>query len=191
MRQGWLVFGAIVLMGVAGAIVLWQGGGREKAPATATFAFEDWSVRCQALEGAAGCGLTQQVIDARLGGPVLQLTMVAASSGEGKLAVVVPLGVSVPDGVTLQIGQLTRRIEYAQCVSSGCVALLDADGELIDTMKAGGNARVGVVDRAGAPVAVPLSLKGFAPAFDKMRSEGGAGGGGSWWTAWVGEPNAK
>lgn len=190
MRQGWLVFGALVLMAAAGAIVLWQSA-REQTPATANFGFDDWSVRCQTVAGAAGCGLTQQVIDARLGGPVLQLTMVATPSGEGKLAIVVPLGVSVPDGATLQVADLTRRIDYAQCLSGGCVALLDVDGELIEKMKAGGDARVGVVDRAGAPVAVPVSLKGFAAAYETMRSKGGMGGDGSWWTAWIGQPNGK
>lgn len=184
MRQVWLVFGAIILMGAAGAIVLWQGA-REEEPTAASFAFQDWSVRCQVVSGASGCGLTQQVVDARLGGPVLQLTMVATPSGKGKLAIVVPLGVSVPDGVTLQVGDLTRRLDYAQCLSGGCVALLDADGELIDKMKAGGDTRVGVVDRTGAPVAVPVSLKGFAPAYEKMRSKSGGGSGAAWWTAWI------
>lgn len=76
-------------------------------------------------------------------------------------------------------------------LSGGCVALFDSDGELIEKMRAGGDARVGVVDRTGAPVAVPVSLKGFGAAYEKLRSNGGIASGDPWWSAWIGQPDNK
>jgi invasion protein IalB len=190
MRQVWLVLGAVVLMAAAGVILLWPQASEDQ-PSMASFGFEDWSVRCDVVQARAACGLTQQVADARLGRPVLQLTFVSTTSGAVKLAAVVPLGISVPDGATLQVGDLTRRIDYAQCLAAGCIALLDVDDELVGKMKQGGEARLGVVNRTGAPIAVPVSLKGFAGGYETMRAKGGMGGDGPWWLAWVGQPGAK
>jgi invasion protein IalB len=187
MRQSRLVLVALVLIVVGAGAMFWKSGSSSSdGPNMATFGFQDWLVRCQAVKDKAGCGITQKILDQRSGQPVLQLAM-ASQAGAYQLAVVVPLGVSVPDGVTMQIGDTTRKIAYTQCLPGGCVAPLAADAALIDKMKSATDARVGVVDRSGKPIAVPFSLKGFGPAFDKMESKGGlAGSGASWWTSLLG-----
>lgn len=191
MRQSLLVFGALVFLGVGAAIAFWPQGTSDQSPNAASFAFQDWLVRCQSVQDKAGCGLTQQVVDQRLARAVLQLTVTSAEAGGAKMAAVVPLGVSVPDGVTLQVGEETRKFDYVQCLPGGCVALLDVDEALVGKMKSASDARLGVVDRTGAPIAMPVSLKGFAPAFDKMESKGGLGGGASWWSTLLSQSGAK
>ena len=191
-RQGRLVYVALALILIGGGAMFWRSGSSSSdAPNMATFGFQDWLVRCQAVKDSAGCGITQQILDQRSGQPVLQLALASTKAGY-QLAVVVPLGVSVPDGVTVQIGDATRKIGYTQCLPGGCVAPLATDAALIDKMKSATDARIAVIDRTGKPIAVPFSLKGFGPAFDKMETKGGLGSAGSsWWSALLGQPAGK
>lgn len=178
-----LIAGALVLAGAAFAMWSWMSPVARQLPQTASYGFQDWLVRCQAVKDNAGCGMSQQILDQRARQPILQLHLARAPSGSGhQLVVVLPLGVTVPSGIALQIGDLKRNVAFAQCLPGGCVAPLGADAALIDKMRTATDGRVGVVDRAGKTVAVPFSLKGFAPAFEKMESEGGSGtNDATWW----------
>ena len=184
-RGGWgLIAGVLVLGGVG--IAAWNMGpsaGGEK-PSAETFGFQDWLVRCQAVKEDVGCGMSQQILDQRARQPILQLHLARAPSGGGhQLVAVLPLGVSVPAGIVLQAGHAKRNVAFTQCLPGGCVAPLAADTALIETLKSAKDGRVAVVDRAGKTVAVPFSLKGFAPAFEKMESHGGIGkNGATWWS---------
>ncbi len=171
--RGVLVLFAVALLGVAGAIFFFMPG---TPPSSASYTFQDWLVRCQTVKEKLACGLTQQVLDQRSRGTVLQLSLAEGPDGTRVLGTLVPLGVSVPDGVTLQVGEATRKFGYTQCLPGGCIASLKADDEIVAKMKAGGEARLAVVDRMGRPVVMPVSLKGFADAFDKMTSPQGG-----WW----------
>jgi invasion protein IalB len=169
--QTLLILVALVLL-VAGGVILWTMGGRETPAATAS-RFDDWLVRCQAAkQGELACALSQHVLDRRTGRSLVQLTVSAAPGGENLLGIVVPLGVSVPDGVTLQTGDATRRLAYTQCLPGGCIATLKLDATVIEKMKSTPEARLAVIDRRGQPVVMPVSLKGFAPAFAALNSSG-------------------
>src|SRR5262249_21337741 len=128
--------------------------------------------------------MSQQILDQRTRQSVVQIHLADAVKGEGQqLVVVLPLGVTVPSGIVMQIGDLKRNVAFTQCLPGGCVAPIKADQQLVDKMKAGGEARVIVLDRLGKQVAVPFSLQGFAPAFEKMEAHGGiANSDATWWT---------
>ena len=169
-----LILVAVALIAVgAGAFFFMAGGGNE--PANATYSFDDWQMHCQAEKTGRVCGLTQQLVDRQAGRAVLQVSFGAAPNGAHVLGVVVPLGVSVPDGVTLQVADATRKFEYSQCLPGGCIASLAVDDALIDKMKATPDAKLAVIDRTGKPVVMPISLKGFGPAIEKMNASGGGG----------------
>lgn len=179
-----------VLLIVAGiGIAIWNWRTSAEGPTAATFGFQDWLVRCQAVKDkdgkeTVGCGMSQQILDQQSRRPVLQLHLARAPSGTGhQLVVVVPLGVTVPSGILLQIGDAKRNVAFTQCLPGGCVAPLAADAALIDKMKSSQDGRVAVADRLGKTVAIPFSLKGFGPAFEKMESQGGIGNSdATWWT---------
>lgn len=154
------------------------------APNSASFGFDAWLVRCETGGEKAACGMSQQILDQRSRRPVLQLLLAHAREEKGhQLVAVLPLGVTVPPGIAIEIGETKRNVAFTQCLPMGCVAPLAADASLIAAMKSGSEGRVGVVDRAGKTVAVPFSLKGFEPAFKKLEEQSGiANGDATWWT---------
>ncbi|MCE9522159.1 MAG: invasion associated locus B family protein [Alphaproteobacteria bacterium] len=188
-----LAAGLLLAAGVA--IAMWPRNAFERGetPSAATFGFQDWLVRCQAVKETMGCGMSQQILDQRAQQPLLQLHLARAPSGTGhQLVLVLPLGVSVPAGVGLQVGDERRDAQFTQCLPGGCVAPLAVDAALIEKLKSATDGRVGVVDRAGKPVAIPFSLKGFASAFEKMESFGSSGkNDATWWSGFWNSSGTK
>jgi invasion protein IalB len=185
MRRSGLGVIAIALILVGGGIAVWSWSstGSEK-PTAASFGFQDWLVRCQTVKDNVGCGMSQQILDQKTGRAIVQLHLGRDVAGTGhQLVVVLPLGVTIADGASLEIGDFKRKIAFTQCLPGGCVGPTKADAALLDKLKAAGTAKLSVVDRAGNPVSVPFSLKGFSPAFDKMEAQGGIGGA-SWMDFW-------
>jgi invasion protein IalB len=188
-----LIAGVLVLGGVAFVAWNFASPAVSEMPTAATFGFQDWLVRCQAVKNDVGCGMSQQILDQRARQPILQLHLARAPSGNGhQLVVVLPLGVSVPGGIVLQAGDAKRNVAFTQCLPGGCVAPLAVDEALIDILKSAKDGRVGVADRAGKTVAVPFSLKGFAAAFEKMESYGGIGkNDATWWNGFWNSSGTK
>jgi len=184
MRRGGLAFvGGLLVLAGAG-IAIWNFGSSAEGPNSASFGFQSWLVRCQAGEAKVGCGMSQTILDQRTRQSVLQLHLARAVKDEGhQLVVVLPLGVTVPSGIVIQIGDLKRNVAFTQCLPGGCLAPIKADGALIEKMKASAEGRAIVLDRIGKQVAVPFSLKGFGPAYEKMEEKGGIeNSGATWWT---------
>lgn len=196
-RGSFAVIGGVLLVAGAGFAVwsLMSGAPSSsgEGPSTASFGFDSWLVRCQAVKDNVGCGMSQQILDKASRQPVLQLHLGRAPSGEGhQLVVIMPLGVTVPPGVVVQIGETKRNVAFTQCLPGGCVAPTPVDAAFLAQLKSGAEGRVGVVDRRGQTVAVPFSLKGFAPAFDKMEERGGiAGGDATWWSSFANSSETK
>lgn len=162
-------------------------------PTTASFGFDAWLVRCQTAKEGVGCGMSQQIVDQQSRQPILQLILGRAPSGKGhQLVAIMPLGVTVPPGIAIQIGETKRNVAFIQCLPGGCVAPLPVDDALLGALKSGKEGRVGVVDRRGQTVAVPFSLKGFAGAFDKMEELGGIGSdSATWWSGFANSSETK
>lgn len=192
-RRGSLavVGGLAVLAGVG--FVVWKLMGSSPTvtgPSTASFGFDAWLVRCQRVGEKTGCSMSQRILDKQSGRPVLQLHLGRAPKGEGhQLVAVLPLGVTVPPGIVIQIGENKRNVAFTQCLPGGCVAPLAIDAAALEVWASGAEGRVGVVDRRGQTVAVPFSLKGFAGAFKKMNEHGGVGGNDA--TSWTGFWNSS
>lgn len=183
-----IVGGLVVLAGVG--FVVWNlmsSSPSTTGPSSASFGFDAWLVRCQAVGDKTGCGMSQRILDKQSGQSVLQLHLGRSATGDGhQLVAVLPLGVTVPPGIVIQIGQNKRNVAFTQCLPGGCVAPLAIDAATLDAFRSGTEGRVGVVDRRGQTVAVPFSLKGFGGAFEKMNEHGGIGGNDatSWMSFW-------
>lgn len=197
-RGSFAVIGGLLLVAGAGFGVWMLMSGSPSSlgaggPTTASFGFDAWLVRCQTVKEHVGCGMSQQILDQRSRRPVLQLHLARAPKGDGhQLVAIMPLGVTVPPGIVIQIGANKRNVAFTQCLPGGCVAPAAVDAAYLAVLKSGAEARVGVVDRRGQTVAVPFSLKGFAPAFDKMEERGGMGSGGAtWWSGFANSSETK
>jgi len=63
---------------------------------------------------------------------------------------------------------------YTLCHPAGCTAEVEATDELLDDLRTSGGLVVSATNSAGAPVAFPVPLVGFAEAFAGPPVEAGA-----------------
>jgi invasion protein IalB len=125
----------------------------------------DWQVRCDTPPGAQGeqCALVQSVTAEDR--PDVSLTVTVSKTADQKsrlLRVVVPMGVLLPAGLRLKINQTdVGKAGFVRCLRSGCVAEVVMDDNLINRLRTGET----VPDEG---IGLPISLKGFAEAYDEL-----------------------
>lgn len=134
--------------------------------------FKDWTAQCEsALKGTAEtCYIFQNL---RLKKDEQQLLHLAvgylAKSGQAAAFLTLPLGVSLPGGVSLSVDNgPPKRFRFERCEQNGCLAPLVLDDELIRSLKAGRQARVAFFDGARREISVPVSLLGFTAGFNTL-----------------------
>lgn len=160
-----------------GAMALLLAAGLPAGPAAAQGAvkqtFDDWQLRCETPAGAKGeqCALVQYV--AAEDRPNLTLAVIVLKTADNRgtlLRVVAPLGILLPSGLGLKIDQADiGRTLFVRCLSTGCVAEVVMDENLIKQLKTGQQATFIVFQTPEEGVGIPLSLKGFASGFDKLQ----------------------
>ncbi len=84
-----------------------------------------------------------------------------------QLLVMLPLGVSLPDGASVTIGSGEPiKLSYSACDKAGCYAEATVEPSIADVLKANTQIAYAGKDEKGTKVTVPLKLSGFASAFD-------------------------
>src|SRR5207237_3178981 len=100
-----------------------------------------WQLRCATPPGAQAeqCALVQNV--AAEDRPNVTLLVIVLKTADGKsrlLRVVAPLGVLLPAGLGLKIDQAdVGRAGFVRCLTTGCVAEVVMEDNLIDQLKKG------------------------------------------------------
>ncbi len=160
-----LVAGLIVASLTAAGGAHAQGGGvKEK--------HGDWETRCETPPGASyeQCAIVQSVVDQDR--PNLTLVVIVLNTADRKariMRVIAPLGVLLPAGVSLRIGdQDAGRLNFLQCLANGCIAQLALDDALIGKLKGGKTMTLGVFQTPEQGVGVPASLAGFKEAYEQL-----------------------
>src|SRR5271167_1655674 len=132
----------------------------------------DWVTRCETPPGAAyeQCAVVLSVIDQDR--PNLTLVVIVLNTADRKarlMRVVAPLGVLLPAGVSLRIDdQDAGRLNFLQCLANGCIAQLGLDEKLIDKLKTGKTATLGIFQTPEQGVGVPAPLAGFKEAYEQL-----------------------
>ena len=163
---------------VAGAIALLTLAlsalpGPARAQGTVRQTFEDWQLRCETPAGAKAeqCAMVQYV--AAEDRPNLTLVVITLKTADNRgylLRVVAPLGVLLPAGLGLKIDQTDiGRAGFVRCLTTGCVAEVVMDENLIRQLRGGQQATFIVFQTAEEGVGIPLSLKGFDAGFDQLK----------------------
>ena len=134
--------------------------------------FKDWSARCQKSKDAEQeqCYIFQNLVLKEGGQRVLHVAIMYLMPKNQPAAIVtVPLGVSLPQGVGLQIddGEKTR-FGYERCDASGCTGGLVLTDAIIESLKKGKQAKFSFHSGAGQEIAVPVSLSGFTAGFSAL-----------------------
>lgn len=134
--------------------------------------FGDWQQRCEVPAGAKTeqCALVQNV--AAEDRPNMTLLVIVLRTADQKarlLRVVAPLGVLLPAGLGLKIDQADiGRAGFVRCLTTGCVAEVVLEDNLIGQLKKGQSATFIVFQTPEEGVGIPVSLNGFGPGFDSL-----------------------
>jgi invasion protein IalB len=135
--------------------------------------YSDWIVRCRASGGSKTCALSQQQTDSQSGQRVLALEVGAAAAKGSRATLVLPFGLKLGSGVTLQVddGGTQGPHEFKTCIPAGCIVELSLDGKTIEAWGKGTTLKLKTVAaETGKEVQLAISLKGFAPARDRVAS---------------------
>ncbi|MGB7975962.1 MAG: invasion associated locus B family protein [Roseiarcus sp.] len=168
-KAGW------ALMGAVGSALLLSShaSAAESAPQGAVRSKHgDWVTRCETPPGAAHeqCAIVLSVVDQDR--PNLILVVIVLNTADRKtrlMRVIAPLGVLLPPGVSLRIDNADAgRLSFLQCLPNGCVGQLAMDQALIDKLKTGKTATLGVFQTPEEGVGVQAPLAGFKEAYEQL-----------------------
>ena len=147
-------------------------------PKMTTASFGDWTLRCQRLEkdnSVEFCEILQSLVQQ---GAQNALMVVAVGRPQPKSAykitVLLPVDASFPGNLNLTLGEkdeVALTLDWRRCLPSGCAAdqeLSEASIKLLKSTKIG---RVKFKVATGSEVALPISLNGFAQAFDSLSKQ--------------------
>jgi invasion protein IalB len=165
----------LALLSLAAGLMLAVSHGLAAGPETQGIVRDkhgDWAVRCETPPGAAHeqCAAVLSVVDQQR--PNLVLVVIVLNTADRKarlMRVIAPLGVLLPPGITLRIDNAEAgRLSFLQCVPNGCIAQLAMDESLLDKLKAGKTATLGVFQTPEQGVGVQAPLAGFKEAYEQL-----------------------
>ena len=132
----------------------------------------DWETRCETPPGASyeQCAAVLSVVDQDR--PNLTLVLIVLNTADRKarlMRVIAPLGVLLPAGVSLRIDDSDAgRLNFLQCLANGCIAQLALDEKLLDKLKTGKTATLGIFQTPEQGVGVPATLAGFKETYEQL-----------------------
>jgi invasion protein IalB len=132
-----------------------------------------WAVNCRstAKQKELECGVSQTLIIKKSGQVLTRVTFrIAADTKKPEVIVQLPLGVLLAAGATFQVDEnVPQALSFRTCGKNGCVANSPVTPEVLATLRRGKQLTIGFQDLKEKPITVPLSLNGFAEAYDKMQ----------------------
>lgn len=151
-----------------------SGGPRPSDEGTRMTAFGDWNLECyEPAVSGVNCQMLHQTLSGD-GGQVLNVYSLAyiPEADHTRLQFALPLGFAVQPGVRMEIGDgFQSEIPVSRCTSQGCLIEGVAAAEFLNAMRNEGQGKITVQTVNGGTVEFPLSLNGFAQAYDAMRSQ--------------------
>jgi invasion protein IalB len=154
------------------SVALLAGAAPAAAQGVVKNTYGDWQLRCETPAGAKNeqCAIVQSV--AAEDRPNVTLLVIVLKTADGKsrlLRVVAPLGVLLPAGLGLKIDNADiGRAGFVRCLTTGCVAEVVLEDNLIEQLKKGQSATFIVFQTPEEGIGIPVSLKGFGPGFDSL-----------------------
>lgn len=133
--------------------------------------YEDWRVTCVVQNKAKNCAASQ-VQTQQNGQRVLAVEVAPTRDDATTVTVVLPFGLSLDAGVTLQIDEQAAMapLRFRTCLPAGCVVSLTLDAETLQVLRTAKSIRVSTVADGGAETPFSISLKGFSSALDRLSA---------------------
>lgn len=128
-----------------------------------------WGVNCTGTPAGLDCRALQNLPMTNSGVATVAVRLLPETK-KPVLLVLVPLGIHLPAGATVQIGQEeAKRLPLQNCNSTGCLAEYPlADAELAALLK-GEAMTISVQDRDKRPISVQVPATGFPAAYAKIK----------------------
>jgi invasion protein IalB len=167
-KTGWITLGFLLASALPAFAQVPQ-----QAPQLTTATYNDWTVRCEIHDTTKTCEMEQT--SQMQGQPVSQIA-IGRPNKTAPLRVVfqVPINVWLPAGVTFMLDDKDPGVSatFKRCVGNGCFADADLPVQLVSKLRTQTqNGKLLFKDAAQRVVTIPVSFKGFAPAFDAMAKE--------------------
>jgi invasion protein IalB len=166
--RGFLPLATLAALGAAPAFAA-GGSGLPGGATSLRETYQDWTVACAVRDKAKYCSFSQQQ-NQKNGPMVLAIDLTLAKEGGLSGTLVLPFGLMLADGVHYQIddGAPAGPLPFRTCVPAGCVVPLAFDAALAKALRAGKALKLTVVrSDNNEPLALLVSLNGFAPAMDR------------------------
>jgi invasion protein IalB len=155
------------------ASLLVSSAAAAQVPQLTTATYDDWTVRCEMHDTVKTCEMEQgsQI----QGQPVSQIALGRPSKGAPfRIVFQVPINVWLPAGVTMVLEDKDPGISatFKRCVGNGCFADIDLNDDTVRKLRARtANGKLLFKDAGQRDVTIPVSFKGFGPAFDAMAKD--------------------
>ena len=137
--------------------------------------YGNWTAKCEESKGKVqgGCFIFQNLVLREGGQRVLQFAVGYVAATEEPIALLsLPLGISLPPGVTIRIGDgEPTRVIVERCEPNGCRAGLKLKPGLLRQLNEGTQLTVTFHDAERRPIEVPLSLEGFAAGLKALKEK--------------------
>ena len=134
-----------------------------------------WRSRCEPTKGKieGGCFVYKDLVLRQGGQRVLQFAAGYAQATPDPIALLsLPLGISLPPGVSLQVDQgKTITIMVERCEPTGCRAGLKLGPDLLRELIAGRTLKVSFHDAERKPIEMQVALAGFSAALAEIKGK--------------------
>jgi invasion protein IalB len=134
---------------------------------------ESWATSCSASGrgDALDCAIEQRVIEGRTRQFLASMRIRIPSDTRAPVMLVqTPLGIYLPGKLVLSVdGKDVSALDFQSCNQNGCYAGAPVPAELLAGMVQGEKLSLTFQSGNRQPVAVPISLIGFAKAYDRIK----------------------
>ncbi|MGK9264083.1 invasion associated locus B family protein [Sinorhizobium meliloti] len=135
--------------------------------------YGDWAVECTVIGIQNKCSLVPSQHDQQQRASMFSVEILIAESGENRLAVMMPFGLNLADGIRLTLDDrpAEQRGSFATCLPNGCLVPLTLPDASIEAIKKAKNLRVSATAFGGGQgPTFTVSLKGFSTAIERLKN---------------------
>jgi invasion protein IalB len=151
----------------------------DQNPQRTTASYGDWVVRCESVAGPPpqkNCDMEQLAQVQGQANPISRVAIPLPAKGEApKLFVQLPINVSFMAPLKITAGEKDAGITapFRRCVPAGCFVEIELKDDLQKKFRAAATepGKILFKDAADRDVAIPLSFKGFAQAFEALLKQ--------------------
>jgi invasion protein IalB len=134
--------------------------------------YEDWTLNCgivpakDSTPASVACNLSQEQVD-KDKRRIIALGLNPTGDGGVKGNFIMPFGLALAKGVVLQIdsGAPTQPNPFRTCLPAGCLVPVTWADATVKALAGGTTLKVSATSDDGQPLALSVSLKGFAAGY--------------------------